>query len=317
MKLDDADWPTFGWSADIRPALRAAVDGGRSVVIGTLVRADGPTPRPAGTQMLFDGLTATGYFSGGCLEADVANHAAAVQADGAPRHLVYGQGSPWLDIRLLCGGRIELLLERVAPSDPAVAHLLALERQRRDAWWWSDGQHRIAGETPSAPPASEDALHYTIHYPPGWRVIVIGGDPIALAIAQLAATAGFDSILVRPDGPDGPPPIAPVDYRREPPAAALAALGVDRWTAIVAASHEDALDDAALRAAVGAGAGYIGVLGAAQRKSARDRRLAAAGLSPDQIAVVHAPIGTRRCGKAPWEVAVSVIAEIMESRLES
>lgn len=42
-----------------------------------------------------------------------------------------------------------------------------------------------------------------------------------------------------------------------------------------------------------------------------------ASLSPDQITTVHAPIGTRRCGKAPWEIAVSVIAEIMESRLES
>ncbi|MDE2413122.1 MAG: XdhC family protein, partial [Sphingomonadales bacterium] len=119
MQLNDADWPTFGWIADVRPALREASRGGRSVVLATLTGQSGAAPRPIGTQMVFDGAAATGYFSGGCLEADVANHAAVVLADGAPRRLVYGEGSPWIDVRLVCGGRIEILLERIAPDDDA------------------------------------------------------------------------------------------------------------------------------------------------------------------------------------------------------
>src|ERR1700712_3827801 len=115
---------------DVRPALRQAREAGKPLALATLVAVGGGGPRPAGTQMVFaEGITA-GYFSGGCVESDVADHAFACLEDGEPRTLVYGEGSPWPDIQLLCGARIEIFLERVAPDDDALGELLSAHAER-------------------------------------------------------------------------------------------------------------------------------------------------------------------------------------------
>src|ERR1700749_3987209 len=124
---------------DVRPALRQARDAGSPCVLATLIAVEGGGPRPPGTQMVFAPGVVAGYFSGGCVESDVADHAFACLSDGQPRTLVYGEGSPWPDIRLLCGARIEIFLERVAADDPALTELLAADAERRPVTWVSDG----------------------------------------------------------------------------------------------------------------------------------------------------------------------------------
>ena len=114
------NWPSFGLSDDVRPELARALERGEACALVTLTRTAGGAPRPEGAQMLIgEGGALCGFLSGGCVEGDVALHAAQTLADGEPRTLVYGEGSPWPDIRLLCGARIELLVERVAPDDEA------------------------------------------------------------------------------------------------------------------------------------------------------------------------------------------------------
>jgi xanthine dehydrogenase accessory factor len=56
------------------------------------------------------------------------------------------------------------------------------------------------------------------------------------------------------------------------------------------------------------------LLGARSRLGERLARLQAGGITPDQLARLKAPIGLPTGGKAPWEVAVSVIGEIMALR---
>lgn len=317
MQLTGADWPTFGWVDDVRPALRRAACEGQTVVLATLIRLEGSAPRPVGTQMLFDGAEAVGYFSGGCLESDVANHAAAVLKDGAPRHLVYGQGSPWIDVRLTCGGRIEILLERIDHRDRAVAHMLQLGEERQPAFWWSDGSDRIVDTSPVVPPSvPDDRPVCRLVYQPAWRLVVVGVDPIALAIAQLGALSGFETILLRWDRVAEASPLERVTCLHGAVATSLSSLGIDRWTAVVSVTHDDGPDDQAMLHALGSGAGYAGVLGAARKVVDRKARLLKAGLDNSQVEAMRAPIGLRGCGKAPFEVAVSVLAEIMQARFE-
>ncbi|HYD45111.1 MAG TPA: XdhC family protein, partial [Phenylobacterium sp.] len=252
------DWPLFGLADDMRPALRAAREAGKPAALVTLVRAEGGSPRPVGTQMVFaEGLVA-GHLSGGCVEGDVALHAEACLADGEPRRLVYGEGSPWPDIRLLCGAGIELLVERVAPDDPALGDLLAAFDARRPVAWVTDGARREAQPTDRQRPWEGAAVRV---YEPGYRLIVTGSDPSALAIASLGAQAGFETTLIRPNGPLEPPPLTGVAYRREAADAALGAIGLDRWTAVATATHDMDHDEAALRAALPSAAFYVGLLG--------------------------------------------------------
>lgn len=304
------EWPMFGLPEDVRPALRQARDAGRPLALATLVAVGGGGPRPPGTQMVFAESLVAGYFSGGCVESDVADHAFACLADGEPRTLVYGEGSPWPDIRLLCGARIEIVVERVAPDDAALAELLAAEAERRPVVWVSDGLRReCAAEVETWQGASVVRA-----YLPKPRLAVVGADPTALAIAQLGAQAEFETTLIRPKGPAAPPPLPGVGYRREAPGEALAAIGLDPWTAVAIATHDADTDHAALLAALPSDAAYVGLLGARRRLPERLARLRAAGVSDAALNRLHAPIGLDIGGKAPWEVAVSVIGEITAER---
>lgn len=304
------EWPTFGMPEDVRPAMRRARDAGQAFALATLIDVEGGGPRPPGTQMVFAPGVVAGYFSGGCVEGDIAGHAYACLADGEPRTLVYGEGSPWPDIQLLCGARIEIFVERLPADDEALAELLAAEDDRRPVVYVSDGYARLCGAEVS--PWPEAAVEKP--YDPVPRLIVVGGDPTALAIAQLGVQAGFETTLVRPKGPERPPPIGGVAYRRDEAGAALAALAPDAWTAVAIATHDIETDHAALKAALPSRAGYVGLLGARRRLLGRLAELRAEGVAERAIGRLHAPIGLDIGGKAPWEVAVSVIGEITALR---
>ncbi len=303
------EWPIFGMADDVRSALRQAQQRKTPVALATLTSVEGGGPRPPGTQMVFgDGILA-GYFSGGCVESDVADHAFACLEDGAPRRLVYGEGSPWPDIQLLCGARIEIFIERVGQDDAALAELLAAEQERRPVVWVSDGVKRLCGVNVEA---WDGAIVQA--YDPVPRLVVFGADPTALAIASLGAQSGFETTLVRPKGPETPPPLLGVAYRRDEPSAALAAIGTDAWTAIAIATHNLDLDREALVAALPSAAGYVGLLGARKRLAERLAPLRAEGFPEARLQQLHAPIGLDIGGKAPWEVALSVIGEIVALR---
>jgi xanthine dehydrogenase accessory factor len=70
----------------------------------------------------------------------------------------------------------------------------------------------------------------------------------------------------------------------------------------------------ALLAALPSAAPYVGLLGARRRLPERLARLKAAGLTERDLAKLRAPIGLDLGGKAPFEVAVAVIGEIMAAR---
>lgn len=304
------EWALFGMAEDVRPALRQAWQGKTPLALATLTAVEGGGPRPVGTQMVFaDGIVA-GYFSGGCVESDVADHAFACLADGEPRTLVYGEGSPWPDIQLLCGARIEIFVERVAADDPALVELMAAETERRPVVWVSDGRRRAV--LPPGAIAWDGAVMKA--YDPVPRLVVFGADPTAMAIAALGAQSGLETTLVRPKGPETPPPLTGVAYRRDEPEQALAAIGTDAWTAVAIATHNIDMDREALAAALPSAAGYVGLLGARKRLAERVAPLRAAGMSEARIQQIHAPIGLDIGGKAPWEVAVSVIGEIVALR---
>jgi|SRR5215217_1041554 len=301
------DWPLYGLSDDQRPALRTVLATGQPAVLATIASLDGGGPRPVGTQMVFGRELISGFLSGGCVEGDVAGHARACLVDGEPRQLVYGAGSPWPDIRLLCGARIEILLERISPADPEVAELFRRLDARRPATWISDGRRRLCGDGPVDWPGA-----VSVQYDPPWRLAVLGGDPTALAIAQLGAQSGFETTLIRPRGPSEPPPLAGVAYSRAEPGEALA--DIDAWTAVAICGHDMDLDHAALLAALPSASPYVGLLGARRRLSERLALLKAAGVSDGDLTRLRAPIGLDLGGKAPWEVAVATIGEIVAVR---
>jgi xanthine dehydrogenase accessory factor len=301
-------WLVSGLEDDIRPHMFAAAERGQPFALATIVAADGG-PRPVGAQMVVTDSESWGFLSGGCIEDDVALNARQAIADGAMRHLVYGEGSPFVDIRLPCGGRIEVMIERVGAGDRAVADLQRLTAKRVPALWSSDGEQRTCLPVEQA---SETAPIRKL-YEPVQRLIVIGSDPFALAIGGMGRTLGWDVTLLSPFGPSESAPFQ-LDCDRRALDEAFDDLALDRWTAIAVATHDLDLDERALVPALNSQAGYVGVLGSRRKLPERIERLAAAGLSQAQIDRLRAPIGLAIPARSPWEVAVSVIAEVIAAR---
>jgi len=90
-------------------------DAGRGVALATVVSTWGSSPRPTGSQLAVDEAGAfVGSVSGGCIEGAVIQEAIAAIADGEPRLLDFGvtNEQAW-EVGLACGGRVQVLVERV------------------------------------------------------------------------------------------------------------------------------------------------------------------------------------------------------------
>jgi xanthine dehydrogenase accessory factor len=302
-----SDWYTGGLEDDMRPRMFAAADRGEAFALVTITAAEGGGPRGVGAQMVITRDDMGGFLSGGCIEADVALHGRDVLATGTPKRIVYGRGSPYVDTRLPCGGRLDLLVESIRPDDPALAALRQAHDARRFVTLISDGARRTVVDGPT------DHPNRLRDYAPAQRLVVIGSDAFALAMAAAGQVQGWQVTLVRPKGPETPPPLS-IDYRRDDPAAALAALAPDRWTAVAIATHDADLDHQAVRTALGRDTGYVGVLGARRRLPERLARLEADGVTAEDLKRLHAPIGLKIAARAPHEVAAAVIGEIIGAR---
>lgn len=311
--IDSPDWLTTGLEDDVRPRMFGASDRGEPFALATIVEADGG-PRPVGAQMVITATQSWGFLSGGCIEEDVALNARRVIADGEPRSIVYGTASPMIDMRLPCGGSIEVAIERVVSGDQALANLRALTAARSPAVWTSDGRLRRC-QAPDSPDATA-AASIVRSYRPRQRLVVVGSDPFALAIAGLGQTIGWETVVLAPFGPTIDPPFAEV-YDRRAITEAIADLDPDRWTAIAVATHDLEKDEEALVLALRSCAGYIGVLGSRRKLAQRRAGLFNAGLEENQIARLAAPIGLAIGASSPWEVALSVVAEIVQARRQN
>ncbi|MCX9147497.1 XdhC family protein [Erythrobacter sp. WG] len=298
---------------DIREALCALPALPERFAIATLVAVDGSAPRDVGAQMLVTEDAHWGFLSGGCIEDDVAAHAHAAMAEGTPRMLRYGEGSPWIDIKLACGSGISVLVEPVRASEPAVAALLVGWHARHPVLWSSDGTTRHAEAAREAPLADDwDGARYTRLFLPPLRLVLIGEDGAALTTVALAREMGWEVTLIAPGGPEAAP-FPGLAYHRGDPAAALAALTVDPWTAVAVLSHDREDDERGLAAALASPAFYVGAIGARVRLDQRIAALRAHGVGEAALARLRAPIGLEGFGKAPREVALSLVAEIAQA----
>ena len=88
---------------------------GKQVAIATVVRAEGSTPRPVGAKMaMTPSGELVGSVSGGCIEADVFEHALEVIDSGTPKLLRYGFTEDMaFEIGLACGGSVQVFVERL------------------------------------------------------------------------------------------------------------------------------------------------------------------------------------------------------------
>jgi xanthine dehydrogenase accessory factor len=154
-------------------------------------------------------------------------------------------------------------------------------------------------------------LFLTVQVPPV-KVVVIGAVHISQALAPMARSLDFDVTIMDPRTAFATPERFPdVPVLAEWPDAALPRIGLDRYTAMLALTHDPKIDDPALDAALKAECFYIGALGSKKTHARRAERLTAAGFDEAAIERIHAPIGLDIGAVSPAEIAVSILAEIV------
>ena len=169
--------------------------------------------------------------------------------------------------------------------------------------------HLRSGKSGVEEPA-EGKVFLTVHVPPT-RLIAIGAVHISQALAPIAALLGYDVTIIDPRTAFASPERFPgVKVIAEWPDKALPPLGVDRYTAFVALTHDPKVDDPALLHALERNCFYIGALGSRKTHGRRIERLKQQGASDAALARIHAPIGLPIGAVSPPEIAVAIMGEI-------
>jgi xanthine dehydrogenase accessory factor len=156
----------------------------------------------------------------------------------------------------------------------------------------------------------EGRVFLTVHVPPP-RLVITGAVHISQALAPIARVVGYDVTIVDPRTAFASIERFPdVKVIPEWPDTALPPLGIDRYTAFVALTHDPKIDDPALTHALERDCFYIGALGSGKTHARRVERLKSQGISDAALARIHAPIGLKIGAISPPEIAVAIMGEI-------
>lgn len=146
------------------------------------------------------------------------------------------------------------------------------------------------------------------------RLIVVGAAHISQFLAPMAALAGFEVIVIDPRrafaSAERFPGVTLIDAW---PDQAFERLKLDATSAVVTLTHDPKIDDPALIAALASPVFYVGALGSTRTHAKRVARLTEEGFG-DKVARIHAPVGLDLGGRAPREIAVSILAEVIQVR---
>lgn len=253
----------------------------------TIARIEGSFSRRVGAQLAVgrDGATA-GDMADNCLDAELASQAQIAFADGAPRVLRYGEGSPFIDFRLPCGSGLDILLDP-APDREALRQCAQRLAAREEA--------TLALPLPTDAPAG---LLTQRRYMPPLRLLVLGAGAECDAVVRLAEAQRIATELREPD--------TGLSLGKVP-----ANFAADRWTAVLLLFHDHEWEHALLDWALGTPAFYIGAQGGAPARASRIERLRAAGHSEAELARVRSPVGLIPHARDASVLALSVLADVV------
>jgi xanthine dehydrogenase accessory factor len=327
--------------------LRERLEAGRRVAVVTVTGVARSAPRGVGSSMaVTDSGEVIGSISGGCVEGDAVVLAHAVLAAGAAATARFGFDDATAHAAgLACGGQIDVIAYEVRADDPAVAAALTAASEDRavtvglaldgpDAGRLIDpsvadaaiaagldaaallADTRVVRADGEASGAASAVL--ALSHAPRPRLILLGAGDHAAALCRVASAAGF-AVTVCDVWPTLVTPARfpeAAELVADDPAAYLAAQGprVDARTAVCVLTHDTRIDVPAIRTALGLPVGFVGALGARSTVARRAELLRAADVSNADLARLHSPLGLDLGGAAPDEVAIAVLAEIVQTR---
>ncbi|GGZ24407.1 XdhC family protein [Asticcacaulis endophyticus] len=258
---------------------------GQRCALLTLIATTGGSPRPVGSQMAVceDGRH-VGMITGGCAESALVHDAIMAIDQGSDYIERYGEGSRFKDITLPCGAGLDIHFA-VTLSDDEVRRIVDAHAARKPAQMVMGG--------------------FVRRYRPAGRIVIVGQGPIVIMLAQLAVMAEMETVIYSPDAmieqalPDVRPLRGDGDFDADL---------LDANSALITLFHDHAFEPLILKAALNSPAFYIGALGSKRAHQARLKSLRGQG----DVGRIHGPVGLDIGAKTPPEIALSIMAQIIE-----
>ncbi|WP_179214835.1 XdhC family protein [Octadecabacter ascidiaceicola] len=296
---------------DTRDPLLALAVGEVLGVLALVIRTEGPSYRSVGASMVFaDDGNRIGSLSSGCIESDLALHAEQTRADSTPRRILYGRGSPYVDIQLPCGGGLEiLLLPQPQPSELSLIAKVVTDRQPIDLSIAMDSG-RISQDQLSQTGIAGD--NFTLHLTPPLRFVVFGKGPEATTFTRLVQSLGYHGALISPDAETlGIPPVQGWDMHEIRSSICPEYVSLDDRTAVLFFFHDHEWEAPILSELLDQQTFYVGCQGSLQASETRRAELSQLGVAAENIEKIRGPIGLIPSVRDSSVLAVSVLAEIL------
>jgi xanthine dehydrogenase accessory factor len=290
---------------------------GMDVTLVTVVETWGSAPRPPGALLAVrcDGVV-SGSVSGGCVEDDLIARVKGGERTDTPSMIAYGVTKAEASrFGIPCGGSLRLVQEPL--TDTAWVEQIL---QRTAAHELVARTLTLATGVVALSPAQRDdtfafdGITLKTTFGPKWRLLLIGAGQLSQAVAHMANMLDFDVLVCDPrEEYASTLHMQSVTRVLGMPDDVVRELHADQHTAIVALTHDPKLDDMALIQALRSDAFYIGALGSQRNTATRKARLKEHfELTDIELARLHGPVGLHLGAKTPAEIAVSVIAQIVQ-----
>ena len=292
---------------------------GHGVTLVTVVETWGSAPRPPGALLAVrDDGGVSGSVSGGCVEDDLIARIRAGEyaQQRSPSMVAYGVTKDEASrFGLPCGGTLRLVQEPVQDTSwiEEVLQRTGAHQLVARTLTLRDGQVTLRSAQ-RGEALQFDGNSLTTFFGPRWRLLLIGAGQLSQTVAQMAQALDFEVLVCEPrEEYKAGWSLPGVTHLQGMPDDVVVQLQADAHTAIVALTHDPKLDDMALLEALNSGAFYVGALGSRRNQQARKQRLAEHfGLSAEALDRLHGPIGLRLGARTPAEIAVSVVAELVQ-----
>lgn len=291
---------------------------GEQVVMVTVLKTWGSSPRPPGSLMVMNlsGKYA-GSVSGGCIERQLIERLQTHQlVESYPELIHYGVDAQQATQQgLPCGGQMRLFVEQLTDAHPIEQLLTEIRQGRlvaREVDITTGAVELFPGKAGREMQQTQSAVIKT--FGPAWQLFIIGDGQIATQLARMALQLGYSIVICDPrdsyESQENQEIVGQIEYIKTMPDDAIKQIANIKRTAVLALAHDPRQDDLGLTAALESDAFYIGALGSRKSASSRLQRLASLGYSDDQLNRIHGPVGLDIGSKKPAEIALSILAHI-------
>lgn len=318
----------YSLDLEVFHAVQSWLQENKTVYLCTVTATWGSAPRDVGSLMACNGNgQQCGSLSGGCIEEDLLEKVSKGEINStAASHIIYGETKEEAErLKLPCGGTLGVLIEPLTNSPEnnewiqsvidALEDRQCITREKN----WRTGEHTFqAGNIGLRFDLQrEGAEPQTLHqvYGPQFHLLLIGVSEVTRYLAEFALMMDYRVSVCDPRPEQIQAwQINHVNLIQTMPDDCVLAQGQDNRTAILALTHDPRIDDMGLMEAFNTDAFYIGAMGSMATSAKRRERLASLGISEQDLARLHAPIGLSIGSKTPAEIAIAILAELTQVR---